>query len=281
MVEALGIAWRMVAGDFLQLWLLTLIPVAVMFVVAVLGGAIPCFGTLITILMLFLVKPQLLAGYFAALTREVDGEPLDFNDLFAGYRERFVQSMVAMLPVYGIVLVFLVLVSMLLGVSTFGMALLTGASHDAAPAFFISGVGMLAALATLLFYVGVLALVIFLPLTIWDRGESGWDAFAGAVQLSVSRIGQVLGLAVLSALILLVAAIVGTLLLCVGTIVTVPLATAWVSLAVILLYRGWTGREDAPAIPRPVAPAPPPPAPPAPPPEAPPAGTPPGPGAGS
>ncbi len=264
-LEALSVAWRLTLGDFLQLWLLTLIPVAVITITFFVGGAIPCVGMLISLLALALVKPQFLAGYFAALTREVDGEPLDFNDLFSGYRERLVQSLVAMLPVYGVWLAGSVLSMLVVGFLAFGTTMLQEAMYGPGKWMLFPGSWGIAGLLGAILYIVLGALFLFVPLAVWDHEESGWEAFLSAARLSMAHIGQAVAFTVLAGLIYLVAAVLGMLLLCVGVVVTIPFATAWLGLALVLLYRGWTGREDAPTVPRATAPAPPaPPPPPAP-----------------
>ncbi|RMF74467.1 MAG: hypothetical protein D6738_06365, partial [Acidobacteria bacterium] len=261
-IEALAIAWRLTMADFVQLWLLALIPIGVMTVITV-AVSVPCLGWLLLLVSLLLVKPQFLAGLYAALVRPVDGRPLDFNDLFAAYRERFVESMVAMLPVYAIWIVFSLVVMAISGVSMFGAQMFRHAANEFGPlGVFSGGAAALATLLSLLFAIGLIALVMFLPLTIWDHRGSGWDAFLAAVRLSMARFGQALGFAALAFVIYALAWIVGLMLLCIGVVVTLPIAAAWVGMATVLLYRGWTGREDAPAIPVPPAPAPAPVAPP-------------------
>ena len=239
-LQALARGWEILLGDFVNLWLAGLLFVVVGIGVGLLG-AIPCIGAFFSIASTLFVTPQLYTGLLHVALRRTDGASVQPLDLFEGFRSKFVQSLVAFLPLWGIILIVTVpLFLLIIG----GMSL----STDAAP-----NEDVVAILVFLLFmspaylFLAVVCLFfIFVPAVIWDLGVSSpaLEPVKRSFRLVRDHIWTMLLLGILIVAILTAAWIVGTLLLCVGVFVTVPAATLWCALAVAVLYRQWTRESD-------------------------------------
>jgi len=247
-MDAVGMGWRVLMDDFWQLWLVglvaMLIPGAINFV-GNLIGMIPFVGILgscIAIAVAIFVQPAFSAGLFFAVRRRIDGNPTQVNDVFEGFRQRYWQSVVAMLPPLGVGLV-----GGIIAVGIAGAVLVLG--------FGVSGnhmnddkmiaailVSAAAASPVIIALILVSLLFLFSFLAVWDHPESGWEAVKDSVRVAKAHYLSVLGFTLLFAAIGIGAWLLGILALCIGCMVTMPAMSIWSTATAIYLYRSWTGR---------------------------------------
>jgi hypothetical protein len=261
--DAMGMGWRLLMSDFWMLWLLALVVYAV-----VLGvGFVSCCLLCLAPLVMFFVYPPLEAGLFKALKGRIDGAAVDFNSLFAAYTECYWPAVLAGLPAL------LIDVAMQVAIQVpmrFAGQLaepigreLHGSGAVLIPVIIVGfGVILLILLALLIFRL----FFAFSLLAVWDRKESGVEAIKMSMRLVKDHFWPILGLSLLFVAIYIVAAFIGLLACCVGTLITVRAVTAWHHITLVYLYRSWTGQtlvQPLPAAAMPEASAPPEGAPPA------------------
>lgn len=242
-MDAVGRGWELLTGDFWNLWLLGLATWGLMLA----AGFIP-FGAVVFL-------GPLLAGVYYTIGRRIDGGTLEIGHIFEGFRQRFGQAIVAMLP-YCLAAVTLASV---VGLGSFfafllpvGLAATAGRGEEEALALGVGlgVVGFVLIYGFLLCGLMVLyALFLFAPLTVWDHPESGWEAAKASARLAWDHIWGVIGFLLLFWLIALGAAILGCLALCIGVFFTTPVVIAWQHAATVYLYRSWTGHEDGWPVP--------------------------------
>jgi hypothetical protein len=247
-MDAVGMGWRVMMEDFWQLWLVglvaMLIPGAINFV-GNLIGMIPFVGILgscIAIAVAIFVQPAFSAGVFYAVRRRIDGNATQVNDVFEGFRQRYWQSVVAVLPptgvgiVAGLVIAAIVAAVLLLGFGVSGNHM----NDDKTIAAILVSLAVAAPLIIALIL--VMMLFTFSFLAVWDHPESGWEAVKDSVRVVKAHYLSVLGFALLFAAIGIGAALLGILALCIGLLVTGPAVSIWWHATAIYLYRSWTGR---------------------------------------
>ena len=270
-IDALGMGWRLLMGDFWRLWLVALVPMAIQMGASLIGqcfGAIPFVGPVfscgIGLLMGLFVQPALAVGLFFAIRRKIDSAEVEVGNVFEGFRQRYWQSVVASLPPFGVGLVIGVAVVVIVAVVVLvGFGLEPNPQDEEVAVAALVGLGL--SLPVIIIGILVSILFTFSLLAVWDHPESGWEAVKDSVRLVKSHYLSTLGFAILAVLIMLAAAVAGTIALCVGTLITMPAAAALLHAAVIYLYRSWTGQplvqpispvSDGPAGWSPAAPLP-------------------------
>ncbi len=244
-MEAVRMGWRLMMSDFWGLWVVAFILLLVLMASSMIGSV----GAIV-------VQPPLLAGLIYVIGRRIDGGGAEVGDLFAGFKERFGQSVVGMLPlmaasvVFGILIVLTLCVLFALG----GGIIAAAEGEEAVVAVTVIG-GLVAFF--LIEFVLILALVVFslffafVPMAVWDHPESGWAAAKASMRLVRDHIFPMLGFVLVFWLVGMAAQLLGTLACCVGVFFTTPLVLVWEYAALVYLYRSWTGQ----ALVQPIAPA--------------------------
>ena len=273
--EAARLAWVLVRSDYWRLWL-------VGFVCGLLGmatgfvGCVPCVGPLIASLFL---QAQLGAGLFYAVRVRMDGGAAEVPNLFAGFSQRYMQSLVAWAPVSVAVFIATVVTQVMRVGIQIGVMVLLDQSRTPENEAMAVGIGLGGAALLLLVWlaVGVFALFFtFALLAVWDYPASGWEAVRVSARLVRQHFFRVLGFALLVVVISLAAVvpfflfgtgavvltvfkaplvftvIVGCVALLVGlaTFVLIgPAVTVWSRATLVCLYRSWTGQPlSQPAV---------------------------------
>ncbi len=239
-IDAMGMGWRLLLSDFWPLWLVGLVSFAIQAGFGIFG-AIPYIGGCISLAVAIFVQPPLSAGLFYAVRRRIDGAPAQVGDLFEGFRQRYWQSVVAMLVPLGIGFAAGLLIA---GIVLAAVAIGGGFSQQADEesmivAVIVAGV-IVVPLAIILFL--VMLLFTFSLLTVWDHPESGWAAVKDSVRVVKAHLLSCVGLALLFAVVGVAAYIAGVIALCVGTFFTLPFVMVWSCAAMVYLYRSWTGQ---------------------------------------
>jgi len=239
-IDAMGMGWRLVLSDFWPLWLVGLVAFAIQAGCGIFG-AIPYIGGCISLAVGIFLQPPLNAGLFYAVRQRIDGAPAQVGDLFEGFRQRYWQSVVAMLVPLGVGFAAGLLIS---GIMMAAVAIGGGFSphandEDMIVALVVAGVIVVPLIIILSL---VMLLFMFSLLAVWDHPESGWAAVKDSVRVVKAHLLSCVGLALLFALVGVAAYIVGVIALCVGVFFTLPFVTVWMSATVVYLYRSWTGR---------------------------------------
>ncbi|MBE3123917.1 MAG: hypothetical protein IMZ65_03865 [Planctomycetes bacterium] len=253
-LEATSLGWRLLMSDFWRLWL-----VAVLEILIVWGTG--TFGFVATLVVL----PPMAAGLFFVVARRIEGGTVEVGDLFAAFKDRFAESVVAFLPVWGVSLAVGALLACVLAVFfVLGAGIVGAAGGDEEVAAVTVVLGILAfmgVVAVVSFAVQLTMLLFtFLMPAIWGHPGSGWEAAKASVRLAWSRFFSVLGLAVLFWFIHSAANLLGMCMCCVGLLVTMPAVVVWQMATIGYLYRSWTGRPltvtALPPVPPPMRSAP-------------------------
>jgi len=237
--DALGLGWRLMASDFWRLWL-----VALVLLLVVMGASV--FGLPGTIL----VAPPLMAGLFYVLRRRMDGQPAAVGDLFAGFKERFGESVIGYLPVSLGSLVFGVAIGLgtwlLMGV---GFAVAAASEGDEGVVVITVVLGVVLFLGLYVCLIGALSLLVvffyFVPAAVWDHPGSGWEAAKASIRLVRDHFLSMVGFLLVFGVVATAANIVGMLACCVGWIFTTPVVTVWFYATLLYLYRSWTDQPPA------------------------------------
>lgn len=230
-IDALGMGWRLMMADFWPLFVVAL----VFMLVSIASGFVP-FGQ-------FIAGPPLAAGFMWVIAGRIDGRAARVGDLFEGFRQRFGESIMAVLPLlvswvaYGIIYMgvyFAVL---------FPIIMTQNHSEEGPEAFLMIFLPFWAIMMALILALTVFQLFfVFAPLAVWEHPKAGWEAGKASMRLVRQRFWQVLGLGVLAWLISFAASLLGMLLLCVGLFFTMPVFMVWMGATLVYLYRSWTGR---------------------------------------
>ncbi|MCX5654885.1 MAG: hypothetical protein NTY65_09590 [Planctomycetota bacterium] len=243
--DALGMGWRLMMSDFWALWLPAFV------VMLIIMGA-SNFGLVAAVL----VQPPLWAGLYWLVTRKIDGAPVKVGDVFAGFQQRFGQSVLAMLPLSLAGMVFGLAMMVVFLMTIFGGVAISAGPHgggeEAIASEAIAAVVVLGILAGgVILFVLLAAMLIFclfftfvIP-AVWDHPESGWEAVRTSARLVRGRFWSVLGLTILFIFIGIAANLVGMVACCIGVFFTSPIVMVWEAAAIIYLYRSWTDRPLA------------------------------------
>lgn len=235
-MDAAGLGWRLLVSDFWNLWLIGLV-----FTLVLMGASFLGLPAMLVAL------PPLMAGLFWTVFKRIDGGRVTVGDLFAGFKERFGQSVIAMLPVmlasvaYGLLIAGIILTAMA------GGGLIAAAANGdegVMVAVFVMGGGLLLMFLAVSQVVLLLFNLLFLlvPAAVWDHPVSGWDAARASMRLAREHFLSVLGLALLFWAINIAANLLGLVTCCIGSFFTGPAVLIWHAAALCYLYRSWTGR---------------------------------------
>jgi hypothetical protein len=235
-VEALGMGWRLMKADFWPLW-----TVALVLVLLQMASSCVPFGY-------FVAFPPLAAGFVYVLVRRIDGGAVQTGNLFEGFRQRFSESLLSMLPLLIVWAVSWIAEMVLYFVFFLPVMMLSSSStgdHEGemdammAVAFGILGlVVMLVSIAVAVFQM----FFIFAPMAVWERPRAGWEAAKDSMRLVRSHFWSVLGFCLLGFVIFIAAEIAGILACCIGIIFSIPAVCVWLGAAAVYLYRSYTGQ---------------------------------------
>jgi len=238
-MDGLRAGWQTATQDFWQTWLIAFV-FFVITMVAALPGMIPLVGILWSVVVAFVVGPQLQAGLVYAVKRKVDGAVPGFEDLFQGFKQRFLASLIVVLPMVAVVVVFSVL---MLGIGLLAGGMGAMSSADASQGgsstllFVLMVPLMLAYVAAMLF---AMVVIWFAFVAMWEGVESGLGALAAGWRLVRANLVPAILLAVMSVAVLVGCTIAGLLAVCVGYLVAMPFAAFWLTATFIHIYRSWS-----------------------------------------
>ena len=230
-MDAYRLGWRFMKKDFWQHWLLAFVFLLLLMV----SGFVP-FGQ-------FIAGPPLAAGFMYVLMRRIDGRTLGVGGLFEGFKQRFAQSIVSLLPVLIVWFVLAAIYMMVYFVLIFPILMSAGQDKPPDMEAFLSVLIPFIVVANIIsLLVSVFLLFfIFAPLAVWDYPQSGWEAAKASMRMVRERFWSVLGFGVLGWLIGWLFSL-GIIACCVGIFFTAPIAMLWFGSALVYLYRSWTGR---------------------------------------
>jgi len=240
-MDALSMGWRLLKSDFWALWVVALVMMAILMGCGIFG-MIPYIGGCISLAVQIFIQPPLVAGLFFVISRRIDGGKPDVAMLFEGFRQRYWQSVVAILPVMlaGLAVGIIVAVVMIATVAATG-GFSGGEPTDEEMA--VIGITLVVVMVPLVLAMVVFQLFfLFALIAVWEHPESGWEAAKASMRLVKDHFWSALGYGLLFALIGFGAALVGMLACCVGVFFTGPAVWTWFAGSTIYLYRSWTGR---------------------------------------
>lgn len=246
-MEAMGHGWQLVTRDLWPVCLLGIVFTLVQGGANLVGGVlglIPFIGYIFQLAILICVNPPLQAGLVYAVLRKIDGAPADTANLFEGFRSRFGQSIVVMLPVWGVTVVMVGALAIGLVILMYALGPTVGRGRGAALGPVVILVLVLAALV-IMFVSMIMNTVMFLAfVALWDTHDSGWAAFVAGARLVMANFGPACGVTGLFLLLGLAAVVVGVLALCIGLIFTGAFVMVWMTATYAYLYRSWQGSRD-------------------------------------
>ena len=243
-MDAVRMGWRLMMADFWPVWVVGLVAYAILAAVGVVGGVIgivPILGPIVNgciqLAAGIFVQPPIMAGLFYAIRNCIDGSPPQAGEVFEGFRQRYWQSVVAMLLPNIIAFV----AALLIGGIVAGAVVIgddMGSDEEVAVAV---GIALAIVIPLVIVLCLVMLLFLFSLLAVWDHPESGWQAMKDSVRLVKAHYWSCIGLALLF-VVLSVAALAGLIACCVGVFFTMPVLMVWWSATLIYLYRSWTGQ---------------------------------------
>ena len=230
-MDAYRLGWRFMKKDFWQHWLLAFVCLLLLMA----SGFVP-FGQ-------FIAGPPLAAGFVYVLMQRIDGRALGVGGLFEGFKQRFAQSIVSLLPILIVWLVLGIIYMVVYFVLIFPILMSAGPDHPPdMERFLITLIPFIVVANIVGILVGVFYLFfIFAPLAVWDCPKSGWEAAKVSMRMVCDRFWSVLGFGVLGWLIWLLVSL-GMIACGVGMFFTVPIGMLWFGSALVFLYRSWTGQ---------------------------------------
>jgi len=133
-IDAYRLGWRFMKKDFWQQWLLAF----VFLLLLTASGFVP-FGQ-------FIAGPPLAAGFMYVLMQRIEGRALGVGGLFEGFKQRFAQSIVSLLPVLIVGFVLWIIYMVVYFVLIFPILMSAGPDHPPdmeRGIFFTAPIGML------------------------------------------------------------------------------------------------------------------------------------------
>ena len=230
-VDAYRLGWRFMKKDFWQHWVL-----AFVFLLLLMASGFVPFGQ-------FIAGPPLAAGFMYVLMQRIDGRASGVGGLFEGFKQRFAQSIVSLLPVLIVWFVLTIIYLAAYFILVFPVLMSAGPDHPPdlervlsvlLPFIAVTNIVSILVNVFLLFFV-------FAPLAVWDCPRSGWEAAKVSMRMVRDRFWSVLGFGVLGWLIGLLFSL-GVIACYIGIFFTAPIAMLWFGSALVYLYRSWTGR---------------------------------------
>jgi uncharacterized membrane protein len=238
-MDAVAMGWRLVTGSFGTLWLIGLLAYLAQGYLGLLGAA-PYIGALVSLAVSIFVQPALTTGLVYAIRRRAEGRGVRLEDLFEGFRQRYWQSVVSILPPMGLGVFFgLVMVGVLVALGI-GLGVFAGnITWDTRTAVTAAAIALGAVSPVAFLMVCALLFFVFTPVALWDHPESGWNAVRESAGLVRRHFGRVLLFSILFGAIWVAALLAGILTCCAGLIVTIPFTMVWQQAAIVYLYRSW------------------------------------------
>lgn len=238
-MDAVRMGWALLRGDFWPVWVLGLVVLAINVGCGILG-VIPYIGGCFSLAEAIFIQPPLTAGLVYAVRRRIDGAPAQVNDVFEGFRQRYWQSVVTILPPIIVSVVWVIITAGIVLAIVAGLGIF---NHPSDNEILVAVLAAVAVGLPLLIALGlVLLLFYFSLLAVWDHPESGWNAVKDSVRVVKEHFLSTLGLSLLFSVISFAVAVAGLIACCVGLFVTIPAVMVWSSATMIYLYRSWTGR---------------------------------------
>ncbi|MCX5647810.1 MAG: hypothetical protein NTX40_01760 [Planctomycetota bacterium] len=230
-IDAYRLGWRFMKKDFWQHWLL-----AFVFLLLLMASGFVPFGQ-------FIAGPPLAAGFLYVLMQRIDGRALGVGGLFEGFKQRFAQSIVSLLPVLGVWFVLGIIYMVAYFVLVLPIFMSAGSDKPMDVEAFLSVfIPFMVVVNIVSILVNVFLLFfIFAPLAVWDCPQSGWEAAKMSMRMVRERFWSVLGFGVLGWLIGWLFSL-GIIACYIGIFFTAPIAMLWFGSALVYLYRSWTGR---------------------------------------
>jgi hypothetical protein len=236
-MDALGMGWRLMMADFWPIWLIGLVAFAIQMGAGILG-AIPYLGACVQLALAIFVQPALTAGVFYAIRQCIDGSPAQVGDVFEGFRQRYWQSVVAVLLPLAVGFVgAMLLAGIIVGAVAIGEE---SGGDEALAVVMLCSLLIVIPLLIGMFLVGLLFM--FSLVAVWDHPESGWEAVKDSARVVRGHFLSCIGFGLLFGLIAAAAYLAGAIACCVGIFFTMPFVTVWLSASMIYLYRCWTGQ---------------------------------------
>jgi hypothetical protein len=232
-MEAVGLGWTLVTRDFWPVWLVGLVFLLLQGAGNILG-AIPYIGILFSIVIAIAVNPALQAGLMYAVLRKMDGAAANPSDIFEGFKTRYGDAIVVMLPIWGAFIV--VGGALVIGVVVV-MYAVGGRGSGLSPVVIL--VLVLAALVFTFLSMLLNSVMWLAYAALWDTYASGWAAFIAAARIVMARFLPTCGVIVLFLAFMLAALILGMLALCIGLFFTMPFVMVWMTATYAYLYRSW------------------------------------------
>ena len=230
-IDAYRLGWRFMKKDFWRHWLL-----AFVFLLLLMASGFVPFGQ-------FIAGPPLAAGFLYVLMQRIDGRASGVGGLFEGFKQRFAQSIVSLLPVLIVWFVLTIIYLAAYFVLVFPILMSAGPDHSPDMQKYFSVfipfmvVANISGIVVSVFYL----FFVFAPLAVWDCPRSGWEAAKVSMRMVRDRFWSVLGFGVLGWLIGLLFSL-GVIACYIGIFFTAPIAMLWFGSALVYLYRSWTGR---------------------------------------
>ncbi|HUU92469.1 MAG TPA: hypothetical protein VM238_14825 [Phycisphaerae bacterium] len=250
-MDAVRMGWRLMMADFWPIWVVGLVAYAILAAIGVVGGVIgivPILGPIVNgciqLAAGIFLQPPIMAGLFYAVRNSIDGSPAQVGEVFEGFRQRYWQSVVAMLLpniiglVAGVLIGGILLTAVIIGQEA-------GSDEDVAIAV---GIALAIAIPLAIILCLVMLLFLFSLLAVWDHPESGWQAMKDSVRLVKAHYWSCIGLALLFVVLSVAAVLAGLIACCVGVFFTMPVLMVWWSATLIYLYRSWTGQPLVQAV---------------------------------
>jgi hypothetical protein len=238
-MEGLKAAWPTVTEDLGGVWLLGFLFFIINSAASV-PSIIPLVGILWALGYSLFIGPQLQAGLALAVIRKTDGAGVKVDGLFEGFKQRYLPSLIIMLPMWGLLILFMIVmmgVGMLVG--GFGAMATPESPPDQPPAALV--VFMLGAMLVFMLIMALVQMVMwFAFVALWEGHASGLAALTVGWRLVRENLAAALLLMLMFFLIAAGASVAGMLALCVGYLFTLPVALVWIMASCVEIYRSWS-----------------------------------------
>jgi hypothetical protein len=214
-MEAVRMGWRLLRSDFWRLWLVALVLTAILMgaqIVCQCFGIVPLVGGLISagisLAVALFAQPALESGLFYAIRQKIDGAGARVENLFAAFRWRYWETVVAALPGFGLGFAALLVIAV---AGLIGFLVIMGVTDgnpeglfedwDVATPYLVIGAGVLIVLAVVLAAAILALFLVFVLLAVWDFPQRFWAPIAASLRLVRGHFWSVLGLAMLFGLV--------------------------------------------------------------------------------
>ena len=241
--NAIAMGWRLLVANFNILWLIGLVAHLSQAYLGLLGAA-PYIGALVSVAVTVFIQPPLTAGLVYAIRRKAEGRGVRLEDLFEGFRQRYWQAVVTILPQLGVGIFFGGVIVAALVVEAIALGVFAGSITWDTPTVVTAVAIAMGTLGPLLLALVCVSLFfVFSPVAVWDHPSSGWAAVRTSARLVRAHFGATFLLQLAFGLIYLGAFVAGVVTCCAGLLVTIPFALVWHHAALVYLYRSWLSEE--------------------------------------